>query len=222
MSDRAWSRAELHLKLQRENRHMADKPWKKFERDIAAIFGTTRALMKGTDEVKDIGPEDDFPLVLDCKLWKQQNWQIVNWFRKLENAAPIKVAGEDPGVSAHTHVRWPVLCVREPGKKRKYALVRRVYIMNFITDHTSPPLTANDFYHWQAKGFGPKTLVDTWEKMMKEMQDNRRVFGSDPSALSEDAIPMMSMDHGKGTKLTVFRPEDLARLFRIGGILKDG
>ena len=29
---------------------MADKAWKAFERDIAAEFGTTRQLMKGTSE----------------------------------------------------------------------------------------------------------------------------------------------------------------------------
>jgi len=38
---------------------MPDKSWKKFERDIAKAFGTSRALMKGTDEKNDIDSDTD-------------------------------------------------------------------------------------------------------------------------------------------------------------------
>ena len=33
---------------------MADKPWKNEERTVARMFGTERALMKGTEEKSDI------------------------------------------------------------------------------------------------------------------------------------------------------------------------
>ena len=189
-------------------RSMADKPWKKFERDIAKLFGTTRALMKGTDEVKDIGPEDDFPIILDCKLWKLVNWQIPAWFDKLQQAASKSV----PPL-------WSVLCIREPGKRTRYAVVDRVRIMKFIAYETSPPITANDVYHWQAKGFGPKTLTNTWSAMMKSLADDRKKYIGRRS-LSADVIPMVSMKNGTHN-LTALRPKDLARLFRIGGILQD-
>jgi len=199
---------------------MSDKPWKKFERDIAAIFGTTRALMKGTNEVKDIGPEDDFPLVLDCKLWKAVNWKIPSWFKKLQRSAGYFARGGFTQKYDLPPERWPVLCIREPGKHMRYCLVDRVSIMKFIAEKTCPPLGAPDFFHWEAKGFGPEALIKTWKLMARAKSDHNRLYAS---KISDNCIRMVSMKKKEdGMELTAFTPEDLARLFRIGGVLKDG
>ncbi len=81
-----------------------DKPWKRFERDIAAQFGTTRMLRKGTTEKSDI----EHPVFcVDCKL--QQRWSIAQWFRELRAAAGR--AG-----------KIPLLVVREPKKHMKLCI----------------------------------------------------------------------------------------------------
>lgn len=87
---------------------MADKPWKVFERKIAAMFFTTRRLLKGTNEKADIG-DDNYPLCLDCKL--RAKWSIVSWWKELE-------------VFSRTCDKIPVLVVRRTGKRKAYAFIQ--------------------------------------------------------------------------------------------------
>ena len=84
---------------------MADKPWKAFERKVAAEFNTSRQLMKGTDEKADIIHS---LFEVDCKLRKA--WSIPTWFRELRDSARRKN-------------KSPVLVLRKPGKKITYAVV---------------------------------------------------------------------------------------------------
>lgn len=90
---------------------MADKPWKAFERKMAATFFTTRRLLKGTNEKSDIG-DDNYPLCLDCKLRAQ--WSIVSWWNELE-------------VYSRDSDKIPVLVVRRSGKRKAYAFIEIEY-----------------------------------------------------------------------------------------------
>lgn len=80
---------------------MADAAWKRFEREIASQFNTTRMLRKGTTEKADI-QHDIFHV--DCKA--QKRWSIAAWFRELRSAASKQS-------------KIPLLVVREPQKHLK-------------------------------------------------------------------------------------------------------
>lgn len=67
---------------------MADKPWKAEERRVAAMFGTERALMKGTDEKSDI--QSDL-FTVDAKLRKK--WSVQKWYRELRETAALHLVG---------------------------------------------------------------------------------------------------------------------------------
>lgn len=182
--------------------------WKAFERKTAAIFGTTRALMKGTGEVKDIGPEDDFPLILDCKLRPASDWRIVPWFRKLEEAA----------LNSSSHPRWPVLCLREPGKKRAYAIVEEVPLTNFITKVTKS-FQGSDFYMYEAKSRNITPVVTAWRAMLQNVVRLKKLKRL---KFPPDGIPIVRIHNVKhNLRLAVLKPEDLARLFFDGGLLKN-
>ena len=81
-----------------------DRPWKAFERSTAKQFGSSRMLMKGTDEKADI----KHPLFhIDCKLRKA--WSIPRWFRELRT-------------DARKQHKIPLLVLRRPTKKITYAV----------------------------------------------------------------------------------------------------
>ncbi|MHA2264522.1 MAG: hypothetical protein ACXAEN_19175 [Candidatus Thorarchaeota archaeon] len=186
---------------------MSDKPWKRFERNIASIFGTTRALMKGTGEMKDIGPEDDFPLLLDCKHWKRDKWQIVSWILKLERAA-----------QKSPQSLWPVLCLQEPGKKTKYGIVRQSPFITFIT-HNVKQVSADRFFNAYGGSHKNTPLERQWQGTLKEMRRRQKLVG--PKHVQEDAIPMLSLHNNKhNLDLLILTPEDMARIFHAGGLLK--
>jgi len=180
---------------------MADKNWKRFERKIAAYYGTTRALMKGTGQKKDIGPEDDFPLMLDCKLRKYRDWRVMVWFEKLEDA----IIGE-------VHAKWPVLCLKEPGKAIEYAVVRQAPLMQFITQKakTLPPDT---FIIRDGGSLTKSSVVTEWKVICKRVKDLK---------LSDDVIPMLELyDKKRYLNMLILSPKDHARILYAGGLLKE-
>jgi len=189
---------------------MSAKPWKVHERKTAKIFGTQRALMKGTGEVKDIGPEDDFPLLVDCKLRPHEAWRISAWFVKLLDAA-----------EASDKDLFPVLSLKEPGKAGAYALVSYDQIIQFIEDKTSWSLKPEDLYHWNVEHFRPKVLLSTWKEMTFAMKCHNADHIADEDKISLEAIPMLSMAPELTFSITVFRPADLARIIRVGGLLEN-
>jgi len=184
-----------------------DRPWKVFERQIAAIFGTTRALQKGTKEIKDIGPEDDFPLLLDCKVWKKEKWQVVKWMKKLEANA------QKDGM-----IRWPVLCVKEPGKVRKYAITRKSALFQLITKRVKG-MPSERFFHCAGGERNHTPILKQWNLMLKEIQRRKKLTG--PKQVPDDVIPMLSILNTKhDMDLVILTPEDLARIFYAAGVLK--
>ena len=90
---------------------MSDKPWKAEERAVARMFGSRRALMKGTSEKSDI-QSDQF--VVDVKLRK--NWSVQKWYRELR-------------ASARKQDKIPILTLREPGQKLRLAVVDLEYLI---------------------------------------------------------------------------------------------
>ena len=93
---------------------MADKPWKAEERRVAAMFGTERVLMKGTDEKSDI---QSALFTVDVKLRKK--WSVQKWYRDLR-------------ASARKQDKIPILTVREPGKKLRLAVVDLDYLISIM------------------------------------------------------------------------------------------
>ena len=79
--------------------------WKYEERQVAKMFGTQRALMKGTDCKEDVISST---FCVDTKLRK--TWQVETWFDELQSYARKKG-------------KVPILCLRKPGKKRRLAVV---------------------------------------------------------------------------------------------------
>ena len=93
---------------------MADKPWKNEERTVARMFGTERALMKGTEEKGDI-ISDLF--MVDVKLRKR--WNVQTWYRELRESSRKKG-------------KIPILTVREPGKKLRLAVLDLDYLISIM------------------------------------------------------------------------------------------
>lgn len=93
---------------------MADKPWKAEERTVARMFGTERALMKGTNEKSDIISE---LFMVDVKL--RQRWNIQKWYRDLRDAA-------------RKQSKIPILTVREPGKRLRLAVLGLDYLVSIM------------------------------------------------------------------------------------------
>jgi len=91
---------------------MPEKSWKKFERDIAKAFGTSRALMKGTDEKNDI---DSDMFCVDAKLRKR--WEIDRWFKELKEYA------------LETDGKIPILIVRKPKTHQRLAIVELDFLI---------------------------------------------------------------------------------------------
>lgn len=180
-----------------------DRAWKRFERDIASLFNTTRRLMKGTDEKSDIG-DDDFPILLDCKLRKKENWSIGGWLNAVEEAA-IQEGNN----------RYPVICLREPGKQRRYAVVRKGPFMHFIARRTRN-FTADQFYNWNGAIMSKLPYLKQWDKMIKECAKDKRSGKVPP-----DAMPMLFINNRKTGDVVFLKPEDLVRIFKDGGLLKD-
>lgn len=90
---------------------MSGRAWKTFELSVARQFGTTRRLMKGTDEKADIG-DDSYPLCVDAK--RRIKWSLHKWLRELReyaeregrNRPPILVARKPPGITRYAFVPW--------------------------------------------------------------------------------------------------------------------
>ena len=83
-----------------------DKPWKAFERQIAAKMGTTRALnhLSGGGDKSDV----DHPIFsIDCKLKKTFS---LNDFRELRT-------------NAKKHNKIPVMAYRRPKERTTYAVM---------------------------------------------------------------------------------------------------
>jgi len=84
---------------------MSDKPWKAEERTVARMFGTSRQLMKGTDEKSDI---ISGLFTVDVKLRKKWWPQMVamaywkgNWGHKLLIVwQPQRLCGQGYGAEA--------------------------------------------------------------------------------------------------------------------------
>ena len=178
---------------------MADKPWKKMERDIARIFHTTRRLMKGTDAVSDIGDEN-FPLVVDCKKRKKQSWEITSWFKKIERAALEKG-------------KWPVLVLQEPGKQRKYAIVRRGPLVKLILKKTG--IDANVFHVVEKTG-NRFSVLSEWQLSMKKLSKLR-------SKSKHDLHLILCVKNEKADlDLAILKPEVLSWIFVEGGVIDAG
>ena len=93
---------------------MPDANWKREERAVAKLFGTSRQLMKGTGEKSDI--QSDL-FVVDVKL--RQRWNIQRWYRELRDAA-------------RKRSKIPILTIREPGKKLRLAVVDLDYLVSIL------------------------------------------------------------------------------------------
>ena len=88
--------------------------WKNEERTVARMFGTSRQLMKGTEEKSDI-ISDLF--IVDVKLRKR--WSIQQWYRELRQAS-------------RKEGKIPILTVREPGKKFRLAVLDLDYLISIM------------------------------------------------------------------------------------------
>ena len=93
---------------------MSDKAWKNEERTVARMFGTERALMKGTEEKSDI-ISDLF--MVDVKLRKR--WNVQSWYRELRQAS-------------RKQGKIPILTVREPGKRLRLAVLDLDYLISIM------------------------------------------------------------------------------------------
>lgn len=93
---------------------LSDKPWKAEERTVARMFGTSRALMKGTNEKSDI-ISDIF--VVDVKLRKRVN--VHKTYRDLLAAA-------------RKQDKIPILTMREPGAKLRLAVLDLDYLISIL------------------------------------------------------------------------------------------
>ena len=102
--------------------------WKSEERTVAKMFGTSRALMKGTDEKSDI-ISDLF--MVDVKLRKR--WEVDRWYRELKDAA----AKED---------KIPILTVsfmESPKRRKRRGLLYANVLINWYIMYHFNKLTAN-------------------------------------------------------------------------------
>lgn len=78
---------------------MSDKPWKKFEREVATFFGGKRCPVLGDDTKADVTHETLYP---ECKYRKKQAaWSL--W--------------ETVKVRARAEEKTPVVCLKEAGKR---------------------------------------------------------------------------------------------------------
>jgi hypothetical protein len=84
---------------------MSDKAWKAEERTVAKAFGTSRALMTGTDEKTDIQHK---LFCVDVKLRKR--WDVDKWFAELREYADQQS-------------KIPILTLRKPRTKRRLAVI---------------------------------------------------------------------------------------------------
>jgi len=170
------------------------------------MMGTTRKLMKGTSEVSDIGGDDpDFPLVLDCKLRKGKSWHVMAWFLKVEGATLA-----DTG-----KIKWPVLCLREPGSgtKPSYAVVRREPFMKFIVERVNLP--SETYFAKEIPQSNVTPIIVEWDRFMKEVKKYKERVDVKP------LIPMLLFHNTTyDIEIVVLKPEDLALIFREGGLLK--
>jgi hypothetical protein len=152
--------------------------------------------MKGTEEVADIG-DDDFQLMLDCKHRPSRDWRISSWLEKVETA------GAAEG-------KYPVLALQEPGKKRTYVIVRRKHLMNFIGERCKG-FTNEQFYTWNAAVTPRVGKLKQWDNLMKTISRDKS-----KNKVPKDAMPMLFIKD-----IVMLKPEDLARIFRDGGLLPE-
>lgn len=182
------------------------KGWKRWERDLAKIFGTSRRLMKGTDEVPDIGDHAFIQkVVLDGKNRPRSDWRIIPWFLNVEEYCIKK---ELPA--------WPVLGIRAPGDKNSFCFVRYAQLMQLIeyTESISEEdVHVLDVGYHKNLGFMPH-----WNSLSETVR--RRIKTGTSKA---GVIQILGMGNLKreDIKLAILKPKDLARLFMLGGIIPE-
>jgi hypothetical protein len=93
---------------------MPDKAWKAEERTVAKAFGTSRALMTGTDEKTDIQHK---LFCVDVKL--RQRWDVDKWFEELREYADKQS-------------KIPILTLRKPRTKRRLAVIDFDFLISAI------------------------------------------------------------------------------------------
>jgi hypothetical protein len=93
---------------------MPDKSWKREEREVAKAFGTSRALMTGTDEKTDIQHK---LFCVDVKL--RQRWDVDKWFEELREYADKQS-------------KIPILTLRKPRTKRRLAVIDFDFLISAI------------------------------------------------------------------------------------------
>jgi len=162
--------------------------------------------MKGTGQKKDIGPEDDFPLMLDCKHRPRSSWRLMTWFQALEDAASLE-----------SHATWPVLCFKEPRTSVEYAMVRQGPLVKFIM-HQARNMPPEMFILREGGAMKKSSLIEHWKIICAKAKKKRKKGGlGEP----EEIIPMVRLyDKRRRLDLLVLSPEDLAKIFFAGGLLK--
>lgn len=169
---------------------MASSQWKYEERKVAKMFRTERRLMKGTSEKSDIGG-DDFPLVLDVKLWKESKWELRRWFREVFD-------------EARRQDKIPVVSVRGSGMRTRYSMICFKDLSNMIVQ--CPGVYKSDSFYvgnWTQK----KWRIRAWYTELTKTANEER----------PGAIPVINLDgthiHTEIGALAIIRTEHLAELF---------
>ena len=90
----------------KERRTVADKTWKAFEREAAALFGTSRFIPQATNADRHACDAETEWEVIECKYRSAEPSaeQVRKWFTEVEKRA--KKSGKSP-----------VLCVRVKGRR---------------------------------------------------------------------------------------------------------
>lgn len=85
---------------------MADKTWKKFERQVATLFGCHRRIGSGVEHRRGKDDTDHPTLFIECRLRK--GYEVIRWF----------VDGVEP--EAKMARKLPVLVIRAKGSLQPF------------------------------------------------------------------------------------------------------
>jgi len=168
---------------------MADKPWKNFERSVGVTFGVKRRLMKGTKEMADLGTDDNFPLILDCKLRKR--WELHRWLQELR----VYALEEGKG-------REAVLVVRKPPYLKRYALVS----FHWLWDQMKAANVVDMFTILHKDRSMKWSIIDWFKEAEKKAED-------------ENKIAMLTVDGKYMVQYAVVSPNVLSSVLRSAGVL---
>ena len=125
--------------------------WKAEERIVAKKFGTSRKLLKGTNEKEDI-ISDDFSI--DVKLWG--TWSILRWYKDM-----AEVARERGKVA--------LITVRKPGKRLRLGVMEWVYVQTLLSRY---PSHRDNLYNVERQK-GDRWRVDYWFRRLLEAKGTR-------------------------------------------------